>query len=77
VDKLDGALPERYLLIDTALPRHQVERLVRVGDLISFDQEPIELGESILAGSSLDNRSSIAALTIALQELQSRAIAGT
>ena len=71
-DKPDGALPIKYLLVDTGLPRIQVERLVRVGDLISFAQEPIELGDSIIAGRSLDNRSSVASLTIALRELQSR-----
>lgn len=71
-DRPEGALPERYLLIDTGLPSSQVERLVRVGDLISFAQEPIELDESTIAGCSLDNRSSIGALTIALQELQTR-----
>ena len=71
-DKAEGALPVQYLLVDTGLPRAHVERLVRVGDLISFAQEPIELGESVIAGRYLDNRSSVAALTIALQELRMR-----
>jgi len=71
-DTPDSALPIKYLLVDTGLPRIQVERLVRVGDLISFGQEPIELGDSVLVGRSLDNRASVAALTIALQELQTR-----
>jgi endoglucanase len=44
--------------------------LVRVGDLISFAQQPIELTEDLLAGHSLDNRASVASVTACLEELQ-------
>jgi endoglucanase len=46
--------------------------LVRVGDLVSFAQPPVELGGETLAGHSLDNRASVAALTVCLEELQRR-----
>ena len=62
------------LLIDTGLHQREVERLVRVGDLVSFAQPPIEINDEYLAGHTLDNRASVAALTYCLQELQGRQI---
>ncbi len=46
--------------------------LVRIGDLVSFAQPPVELSGETLSGHSLDNRASVAALTVCLEELQSR-----
>jgi putative aminopeptidase FrvX len=59
-----------YLLVDTGLLPAEVARLVRPGDLISFDSSPTELSGETLAGHSLDNRCSVAALTQCLQELR-------
>jgi endoglucanase len=50
----------------------QVQRQVRIGDLISFSQDPVQLQGDTLAGRSLDNRASVAALTLCLEELQTR-----
>ncbi len=66
-------VPLEHLLVDTGLPAEEVAALVRPGDLISFAQPPIEMGEHILAGHSLDNRASVAALTHCLELLQGRA----
>jgi putative aminopeptidase FrvX len=60
------------LLIDTGLLPEQVTEWVQVGDRVSFAQPPIELGSDLLAGHSLDNRASVAALTLCLEELQTR-----
>ncbi len=68
----EGPVPLKYLLVDTGLRPQRVKQLVRTGDLISFSQEPIQLQSDTLAGRSLDNRASVAALTLCLQELQSR-----
>lgn len=65
-------VPMEYLLVDTALLPEETAELVRPGDLVSFAQPPIEMGENILAGHSLDNRASVAALTHALTLLQGR-----
>jgi endoglucanase len=65
-------VPLEYLLVDTGLAAEEVEKSVRPGDLVSFAQAPIEFGEDILAGHSLDNRASVAALTHCLQELSGR-----
>ncbi|WP_322791457.1 hypothetical protein [Bellilinea sp.] len=60
----------KYLLVDTGLLPEQVNEVIRVGDLISFAQPPLELGNDLLAGHSLDNRASVAALTLCLRDLQ-------
>ena len=67
------AVPLEYLLVDVGLQPSEVEEKIRVGDLVSFAQPPIELGKDILAGHSLDNRASVAALTFCLNNLQGRA----
>lgn len=69
----EGAIPIKYLMVDTGLEPRQLKRLVRIGDLISFAQEPFELQGDYLVGHSLDNRVSVAALTQCLESLQGRA----
>ena len=66
----DGPVALEHLLVDTGLLPRQVTELVRIGDLVSFAQPPVELGGETLSGHSLDNRASVAALTICLEELQ-------
>ena len=61
-----------YLLVDVGLAADEVASLEGVGDLVSFAQEPLEMGADLLAGHSLDNRASLAALTACLQHLQGR-----
>jgi tetrahedral aminopeptidase len=58
------------LLVDTGLSQRELEKIVRVGDPVSFAQMPIELGESMIAGHTMDNRASVAAVTHCLRELQ-------
>jgi endoglucanase len=60
----------KYMLVDTGLTAREVSKRVRVGDLISFNTGPVELSGETVSGHSLDNRSSIAALTVCLEELQ-------
>ncbi len=59
-----------YLFVDTGLREDELAEKVRIGDLISFAQPPVELSGNVLAGHSLDNRASVAALTYCLQDLQ-------
>ena len=72
IAKKDEPIALEYLLVDLGLSPSRIARLVRPGDPISFAQPPIMLGENKLAGHSLDNRASVAALTICLMELQAR-----
>jgi endoglucanase len=67
-----GAVGIEHLLVDTGLLPREVEKKVRVGDLVSFANEPFELAGDVISGHSVDNRASVAALTVCLQELQNR-----
>jgi len=68
----DGPLALEHLLVDTGLPSSRVAEWVRVGDVVSFAQPPVELSGETLAGHSLDDRACVAALTACLEELQTR-----
>lgn len=65
-------VPMAYLWVDVGLSAEQVRRKVRVGDLISFAQPPLDTAAETLAGHSLDNRASVVALTHCLELLQER-----
>ncbi len=45
-----------HLLVDVGLLPAEVPGKVRIGDLVSFAQEPFEMGADHLVGHSLDNR---------------------
>jgi putative aminopeptidase FrvX len=69
-----GKYPEiEDLVVDVGLPADELGELVRVGDVVTFDVPPTELQGGRLAAKSLDNRASLAAITVCLEELQSRA----
>ena len=68
----DKAVAMKYLLVDTGLTPREVERKVRVGDVVSFANEPVELAGGMVSGHSVDNRASVAALTVCLEELQNK-----
>jgi tetrahedral aminopeptidase len=68
----DGPVPLEHLLLDTGLLPRKVAGLVRVGDVVSYASQPVELAGDVLSGHTLDNRASVAALTVCLDELQSR-----
>lgn len=65
-----GFLAIEHLLVDTGLLSREVQKKVCIGDLVSFANEPFPLSDDLLAGHSIDNRASLAALTLCLEELQ-------
>ncbi len=67
-----GAMPLKYLMVDTGLTPSQVSKRVRVGDRVAFNTEPVEMSAGCVSGHTLDNRASVAALTICLEELQAK-----
>lgn len=73
-DNRSGPAALQNLLVDAGLTAVEIKRLVRPGDLVSFAQPPIEIAGEVLAGHSLDNRTSVAAITYCLQELQARLV---
>ncbi|HPS41627.1 MAG TPA: hypothetical protein PK040_03420 [Anaerolineaceae bacterium] len=68
--KAGKALEHARLFVDTGLDEKELAKQVRIGDLISFSQAPILFDDEYIAGHSLDNRASVAALTICLEELR-------
>jgi tetrahedral aminopeptidase len=67
-----GALDIQHLFVDVGLLPSKVADLVRPGDLVSFGTEAVEMAGETLSGHSLDNRASVAAVTLCLQELGSK-----
>lgn len=68
----DKPVPMEYLWVDVGLPAEEVEKMVRVGDLISYAQPPVELSGETLAGHTLDDRAAVLSITYCLQHLQKR-----
>jgi endoglucanase len=68
----NGVIALKYLMIDTGLTPNEVAKKVQVGDRVSFGTEPVEMSGGCVSGHTLDNRASVAALTICLEELQSK-----
>ena len=62
-------IPYDKLRIDVGLSAEQLPHLVRVGDLITMNRQLIELQGGLVAGKALDNRASVAAAVICLEEL--------
>jgi endoglucanase len=69
-DKPSDTVDRAEMHIDVGLSPRQVERLVQIGDLISFVRQPTELLGGMLSAKAMDNRSSVAAMVICLQELR-------
>lgn len=68
----DEAVAMKHLLVDTGLTPREVEKKVRIGDLVSFANGPVELAGDLVSGHSVDNRAAVAALTVCLEGLQSK-----
>jgi endoglucanase len=60
------------LLIDVGLAAKEVSAKVHPGDVVSYATEPVELAGEVISGHTLDNRASVAALTVALEELKGK-----
>jgi len=73
-DASSQALQWEHMMVDVGLSEKRLRELFQVGDVITFDQEPLILGEHHLAGPGLDNRASLACLTLVLEKLQGRQI---
>ncbi|MGE5124245.1 MAG: M20/M25/M40 family metallo-hydrolase [Acidobacteriaceae bacterium] len=67
-----ATIPLEYILVDVGLLPEDVAQLVRVGDTISFAQQPVDTAGGTLVGHTLDNRASVAALTHCLELLHAR-----
>lgn len=64
------SIPLEDLFVDIGMTEASVRERVRVGDTVTIYRETMDLQNGYLAGKSLDNRASITALLIGLQELR-------
>lgn len=64
--------PPNYarLFVDTGMNENELKRNIHIGDIISFASTPIQFSDGYISGHSLDNRASVAALTVCLEELK-------
>ena len=65
----DKPIPYDKLLIDVGLSPTELAEQVRVGDLVTMRRELVELKGSLVAGKALDDRASVAAAAVCLEEL--------
>ena len=63
-------VPLNQLVIDTGLNAEELKETVQAGDTVSYANLPFEMPSDCIAGHSLDNRASVAAVTQCLTELQ-------
>ncbi len=68
-----SVVPVGELLVDLGLRAADVARQVSVGDVVSFAQGAASLNGGLLASPALDNRASVAAVTVCLESLSGRA----
>jgi endoglucanase len=64
--------PWHEIFIDLGLPADEIEDQVRVGDHVTIHQEAQKLRNQRIAAKALDNRASVAALTLSLEALKTR-----
>ncbi|MBN1659953.1 MAG: M42 family metallopeptidase [Anaerolineae bacterium] len=65
----DKPIPSDKLLIDVGLSEEEMSGLVRIGDLVTMRVSAIELQGNLLTGKALDNRASVVAAAVCLEEL--------
>ncbi len=66
----DDAVPIRDLWLDVGLTQEQAEKAAPVGTPIVYREETFRLGEDLIAGKSLDDRSCFAILLRTLELLK-------
>lgn len=71
-DRRDKPFEYLDLVVDVGLPYRELRQLVSVGDFVTFRQTLRELANERVAGKSLDNRASVAAVTVCLDYLRGR-----
>ncbi|MDT8391555.1 MAG: M42 family metallopeptidase [Lentisphaeria bacterium] len=69
----DKSTPMDELYVDVGLSESQVNKLARVGDLITLDRPCVELSDDLLCGKAFDDRASVAAIVTCLEILSQTA----
>ncbi|HSJ53537.1 MAG TPA: M42 family metallopeptidase [Anaerolineae bacterium] len=65
----DKTVPYDRLLVDPGLAPEELAELVQVGDLVTMKRELVELKGGMVSGKAMDDRASIVAVAVCLEEL--------
>jgi len=65
-----GKVEKKELLVDVGLSPAELAKQVQIGDRISFAARPMRMQNGRLTAKALDNRASVAAMLVCLQELR-------
>lgn len=68
----DKAYSYESLVVDIGLDAQRTRELISVGDFVTFRRPLRRLSSGVVSGKALDNRASVAAVTICLEQLQHR-----
>lgn len=69
-EERDKIPPWHELFVDVGLPEDDIRKWVRIGDTITIKQPLRTLKNKRVSGKALDNRASVAAMTLTLKRLQ-------
>jgi len=69
-DEMKASIEIKDMAIDTGYPKEKLEKLVRPGDIITFNREVTELKNGRLTGRALDDTAGLAAMYHALELLK-------
>jgi putative aminopeptidase FrvX len=70
-EERDKVIAMDKLLIDVGVGEEELERLVRVGDLVTMKREFTQLKGDLVVGKALDDRTAVVAMVVCLEELAS------
>lgn len=65
----EKVIPREDLFIDVGLPPDEVDKTVRVGDLVSLRARFLRLRGDLVAGKAFDDRAGVAAVAVCLEAL--------
>lgn len=73
-EDMDKSLPIRELYLDVGLPQEEVRRLVPIGTPAVYRAGCVPLGEDLLCGKAMDDRSCFAVLLDAAERLKAESL---
>ncbi len=65
-------LPWEQIFVDVGLSEEELKQTVRIGDAVTLHSKMSELQNHLVAGKAMDNRASVASVTLALEMLHHR-----
>ncbi|MFA9422786.1 MAG: M20/M25/M40 family metallo-hydrolase [Sedimentibacter sp.] len=69
-EEMDKPLKLKDLFIDTGYSKEKLEKLVRVGDIVTIKREPVSLMGSVVSAKAFDDRACIAVMLETAKELK-------